>query len=143
MDKLRLLIRKIVYPTCLIYTLLSMTVLVLVNLMDSQKPSLSITSAGMFLLLSFLIAICNRIFALRQFSMLTRVLLHYPAVLLVTAGVMLLNPNYDLTVNSMVLILVFSALYALIVPSVLLVSAKLYQSEAEEKTYTSIFSPRD
>ena len=143
MDKLRYLIRKIIYPTCLIFTVLSMAVLVLVNLMGSAKPALSISSAGMFLLLAFLISICNLIFSLRQFTMLTRVLLHYPAVLLSTAGVMLLNPNYDLTVNSMVLILIFSALYAVIVPPVLLISAKFYQNDAEEKTYTSIFSPRD
>ena len=104
---------------------------------------MSLSSAGMLLLLAFAISICNLIFSLRQFSMLTRVLLHFPAVLIVTAGVMLLNPGYDLTVNSLVLVLLFAVLYALVVPPVLLISAKLYQNDAEEKTYTSIFSPRN
>ncbi len=143
MNKLRFLIRKIIYPTCLIFTLLSMAVLLLVNLVDSSKPAISISTAGMLLLLALLISVCNLIFSLRQFTMLTRVLLHFPSVLIVTAGVMLLNPGYDLTVDSLVLVLIFAVLYALVVPPVLLVSAKLYQNAAEEKTYTSIFSPRD
>ncbi|MBQ8287738.1 MAG: DUF3021 family protein [Clostridia bacterium] len=143
MNKLRFLIRKIIYPTCLIFTFLSMAVLLLVTLVDSSKPALSISTAGMLLLLALLISLCNLIFSLRQFSMLTRVLMHYPAVLLSVAAVTLLNRNYDLTVDSLVLILLFSVLYAIVVPPVLLISAKLYQSDAEEKTYTSIFSPRD
>ncbi|MBQ7354728.1 MAG: DUF3021 family protein [Clostridia bacterium] len=143
MNKFQFLTRKIIYPTSLIFTVLSMAVLLLVNLVDSSKPALSISTAGILLLLSLLISFCNLIFSLRQFTMLTRVLLHFPAVLLVTAGVMMLNPAYDLTVDSLVLVLLFAVLYALVVPPVLLISAKLYQKNAEEKTYTSIFSPRD
>lgn len=143
MNKFQFLIRKIIYPTSLIFTVLSMAVLLLVNLVDSSKPALSISTAGILLLLSLLISVCNLIFSLRQFTMLTRVLLHFPAVLLVTAGVMMLNPAYDLTVDSLVLVLLFAVLYAMVVPPVLLISAKLYQKNAEEKTYTSIFSPRD
>lgn len=143
MNKLHFLIRKIVYPAALIYTVLSFTILVIVNLMDSSKPAISISTAGMLLLLSVMISICNLIFALRQFTILTRVLMHFPATLIVTAATMLLNSDYDLTVNSMVLVLVFAVLYALIVPPVLLIGNKLHQNETEEKTYTSIFSPRD
>ncbi|MGM9647664.1 MAG: DUF3021 family protein [Eubacteriales bacterium] len=143
MKAIRFLIRKIIYPTGLIYTALSMAILVIVNLVDSSKPALSISTAGMFLLLALLISVCNLIFSLRQFSMLTRVLLHYPAVLLSTALVMLFNANYDLTVNSLVLVLVFSVLYAIIVPAILLIGSKFHQTDAEEKTYESIFSPKN
>ncbi len=143
MNKIRFVIRRIIYPAGLIYTLLSMSILVIVTLLDSVKPALSISTAAMLLLLSLLISACNQIFTLRQFSLLTRFLLHYPAVLASTALTLLFNSGYDLTVDSLVLVLVFSVLYLITVPPILLIGGKLHQNDTEEKTYTSIFSPKD
>ncbi len=143
MKLFQFLSRKIITPTALIYTLLTFVLHFLLLLMDSPKPAITLHTATTFLVLSLLISLCNLLFSLRQFSMLTRVLLHFPAVLVSIVGVLLLDGGYDLTVNSLVLVIVYTVLYAVIVPPVLLIGNKVHQTKTEEKTYTSIFSPRD
>lgn len=143
MKLFQFLTRKIVYPTALIYTLLSFVLLIFMTVIDNSKPAITLHTAGTFLLLSLLISVCNLLFTLRQFSMLTRALLHFPAVLISITAVLLLDGGYDLTVNSLILIIVYTVLYLVIVPPVLLIGAKLHHKSVEEKTYTSIFSPRD
>ncbi len=143
MKVLQFLIRKILYPAAVLYMLLTLVLLTLMTLTDDIKPSITLHTAGLFLLLSLLIAGCNLIFSLKQLSLLTRTLLHFPAVLLSIALVLLFNNGYDITVNSLVLVIVYTVLYLIIVPVILLVGAKIHQKNTEEKTYTSIFSPRD
>lgn len=143
MKLFRLVTRKIIYPTAVIYTLLTMVLLLFMTLIENSKPAITLHTAGVFLLLSVLISCANLIFSLRQFSLLTRTLLHFPTVLISIIVVLLLDGNYDLTVNSLVLILLYTILYLIIVPTFLLIGIKLHQNDREEKSYTSIFSPRD
>lgn len=143
MKLIQFITRKILYPAGVIYILLTMIPLIFMTLTDNMRPALTLENASAFLLLSLLIAACNLLFSLRQFSLLTRTLLHFPAVLVSIVAVLLLHGNYDLSMNSMVLVLLYAVLYLLIVPPYLLIGAKLHHKNVEEKTYTSIFSPRD
>lgn len=143
MKLFRFITRKIIYPTTVIYTLLTMVLLLFMTLIGNDKPAITLHTAGVFLLLSLLIAGANLLFSLRQFTLLTRTLLHFPTVLLSIVIVILLDGNYDLTINSLVLILLYTVLYLIIVPPFLLIGIKLHQNEREDKGYTSIFTPRD
>lgn len=143
MKLIQFITRKILYPTGVIYILLTMVPLLFMNLTDNMKPALTLENASAFLLLAVLISICNLLFSLRQFSLFTRALLHFPAVLVSIIIVLLLHGGYDLSLNSMVLVILYTVLYLVIVPPILLIGAKLHHKNAEEKTYTSIFSPRN
>lgn len=143
MKVLRFITQKILYPTGLIYTALTMVLLMFITLIDNDKPAITLHTAFSMLLIALLISGANLLFSLRQFSLLTRTLLHFPTVLIAIVAVLLFDGSYDLTVNSLVLIILYTVLYALIVPPYLLIGTKLYQNEKEEKTYTSIFSPRE
>ena len=143
MKLIQFLTRKILYPAGVIYILLTMAPLLFMTLTDNMKPALTLENATAFLCLALLIATCNLLFSMRQFSLFTRALLHFPAVLLSIVVVLLCHGGYDLSVNSMVLVILYTILYLIIVPPILLIGAKLHHKNAEEKTYTSIFSPRD
>lgn len=143
MKLFQFLVRKIVYPTGVIYTVLTMVLLCFITIIDSSKPAITLHTAASMLLMALLISAANLIFSLRQFSLLTRTLMHFPTVLIAVVAMLLLDGSYDLTVNSLVLVLLYTVLYALIVPPFLLIGTKLHQKDSEEKTYTSIFSPRD
>lgn len=136
------LTRNILYPAGLLYTAMTMILLVFMTIIDTGKPAITLHTAASMLLIAILIAAANLIFSLRQFSLLTRTLMHFPAVLIAIVAVLVLDGSYDLTVNSMVLIILYTVIYALIIPPFLFVGIKLHQKEREEKTYTSIFSPR-
>ena len=135
--------RKILYPTGIIYILLTLIPLIFMTVTENLKPALTLKNAFMFLLLGLLISACNLLFSLRQFSLFTRILLHFPAVLVSIVAVLLIHGSYDLSLNSMVLVILYTVLYLLIVPPILLVGSKLYRKNNEEKTYTSIFSSND
>ncbi len=139
----RFITQKILYPAGLIYTALTMVLLLFITIIGNDKPAITLHTAFSMLLIALLIASANLIFSLRQFSLLTRTMLHFPAVLVAVVAVLVFDGSYDLTVNSMVLIILYTVLYALIVPPYLLIGIKLHQKESEEKTYSSIFSPRD
>lgn len=143
MKVFRFLTQKILYPAGVIYTALTMVLLCFITLIDSSKPAITLHTAASMLLIALLISAANLIFSLRRYSLLTRVLMHFPAVLVALVAVLMLDGSYDLTVNSLVLIILYTVVYALIVPPYLLIGIKLHQKESEEKTYTSIFSPRD
>ena len=143
MKIIQFITRKILYPAGLLYTAMTMILLLFMTIIDTGKPAITLHTAASMFLVSVLIAAANQIFTLRQFSLLTRTLMHYPAVLVAIVAVLVLDGSYDLTVNSMVLIILYTVIYALIVPPFLLVGIKLHQKENEEKTYTSIFSPRN
>lgn len=143
MKLIQFITRKILYPTGVIYILLTMVPLLFMNLTDNMKPALTLENASAFLLLAVLIASCNLLFSLRQFSLFTRTLFHFPAVLVSIVVVLLLHGGYDMSLNSMVLVVLYTVVYLLIVPPVLLIGNKLHHKNVEEKTYTSIFSPRN
>lgn len=143
MKVFRMITRKILYPTGLIYTVLTMVLLMFITLIGNDKPAITLHTAFSMLLISLLISAANQIFTLKQFSLLTRTMLHFPAVLVAVVAVLLFDGSYDLTVNSLVLIILYTVLYAIIVPPYLLIGIKLHQKESEEKTYSSIFSSRD
>ncbi len=143
MKLIQFITRKILYPAGLIYILLTMAPLLFMNLTDNMKPALTLENASAFLLLAVLIAACNLLFSLRQFSLFTRTLFHFPAVLVSIIVVLLLHGGYDMSMNSMVLVILYTVVYLVIVPPVLLIGNKLHRKSSEEKTYTSIFSPRD
>ena len=135
--------RKILYPTGIIYILLTMVPLIFMTLTENMRPALTLENAFAFLLLALLISSCNLLFSWRQFSLFTRALFHFFAVLLSIIVVLLLHGGYDLSMNSMVLFILYTVLYLVIVPPILLIGGKLHRKNTEEKTYTSIFSPRD
>ena len=143
MKAFNFIVRKILFPAGLLYTALTMILLVFMTIIDAGKPSITLHTAASMLLVAILIAAANLLFSLRQFSLLTRTLMHFPAVLVAIIAVLVLDGSYDLTVNSMVLIILYTVIYALVVPPFLLIGIKLHQKESEEKTYTSIFSPRN
>ncbi|MBO5778385.1 MAG: DUF3021 family protein [Clostridia bacterium] len=143
MKLIQFITRKILYPAGVIYILLTMVPLLFMNLTDNMKPALTLENAATFLLLAVLIAACNLLFSLRQFSLFTRTLFHFSAVLVSIVVVLLLHGGYDMSLNSMVLVVLYTVVYLLIVPPVLLIGNKLHRKSSEEKTYTSIFSPRD
>lgn len=143
MKVFRFIAQKIIYPASLIYTVLTMTLLFFITAIGNEKPAITLHTAATLLLMAMLISAANLIFSLRQFTLLTRTFLHFPAVLLAIVGVLVLDGGYDLTVNSMVLIILYTVLYVLIVPPYLMISINVQKNAKEEKTYTSIFSPRD
>ena len=143
MKVFRFFTQKILYPTCLIYTVLTMALLFFITAIGNEKPAITLHTAATLFLMALLISAANQIFSLRQFTLLTRTLLHFPAVLIAIVGVLVLDGGYDLTVNSMVLIILYTVLYALIVPPYLFISVTIQKNAKEEKTYTSIFSSRN
>ena len=120
-----------------------MVPLIFMTLTDNMRPALTLENAFAFLLLAVLVSACNLLFSLRQFSLFTRAIFHFFAVLMSIIVVLLLHGGYDLSMNSMVLFILYAVLYLVVVPPVLLIGGKLHRKNAEEKTYTSIFSPRN
>lgn len=141
MKLLQLIWQKILAPAGAIYTLLSFVLLVLLTLTSNTKPAINLTASLIFLLLSLMIACCNLIFEIKSLSLMTRTVLHFFAVLLsviltATAG------SYEMNVQSLVLILVYTILYLIIVPPFLLIGMRVSKKKKEEKTYTSMFESK-
>lgn len=141
MKRLRFIWQKVLAPAGVIYTLLTIVLLLLLTLTGNTKPAINLASAVIFLLLSLLIGCCNLIFELKTLSLMTRTVLHFFAVLL-SVIVTSAAGSYEMNVQSLTLILVYTVLYLIIVPPFLIVGIRVSKKQKEDKTYTSMFDSK-
>ena len=134
------IVTKILYPACAIFTVSSGVFLIFTQLVSKyQKPAMYIDSYFMFFALAILISLCNRVFYIKKLSALLKTVLH--AVLVIASIVIVFYVKAGTTEsNPLVLILLFSVLYALIAIPVLLILNAKNRKKKENKEYKSMFS---
>lgn len=140
MKILEYIITKILYPACAIFTLVSSVFLIFTQLVtEYQKPAMYIDSYFMFFALSVLIALSNRVFYIKKLSALSKTVLH--AFLVITSiSVVFYVRSGTTEANPLVLILLFSVLYAIVAIPVLLIISSRNRKKKESKDYKSMFS---
>lgn len=134
------IITKILYPACAVFTIMSCVFLVFTQIVtEYQKPAIYIDSYFMFFALAVLIALSNRVFYIKKLSALSKTVLH--AVLVIASIVIVFYVKAGTTEsNPLVLILLFSVLYALVAIPVLLILNAKSRKKKESKEYKSMFS---
>lgn len=134
------IITKILYPACAIFTLISCIFLIFTEIVSAyQKPALYIDSYFMFFALAVLISVSNRVFYIKKLSALSKTILH--SVLVITSIVVVFYVKAGTTEsNPLVLILLFSVLYAIVAIPVLLIISSKHRKKKENKDYQSMFS---
>lgn len=132
---------KVIAPAGVIFTVLTFALLLLLTLTGNIKPAINLASCAIFLLLSLMIACCNLIFEIRSLSLMTRTVLHFFAVLL-SIVIASAAGSYSMNVQSLTLILVYTVLYLVIVPPVLLIGIRVSKKNKEDSAYSSIFDSK-
>ncbi len=81
MNTVKQIVRRVVFPACMIYTLIS---LVFSAIASTGNPNFAPTfsSLGLFLAFSVLIALCNMILRIQKWNLLLRLFLHYGSVMI-------------------------------------------------------------
>ena len=137
------ILTKIVYPACALFTAISFSFLLFVQLSDTyNKPAIYIDSYFTFFVLSLLIALCNRVLHIKGMTLLSRTLLH--AVCVIGSIVLVFYAGKNVTeVSPLVLILFFSVIYAIVAAPILLVASSRSAKKKEQKDYQSMFSAKE
>lgn len=139
MRTIKYIITKVLYPACAIFTVTSFAFLVFTTLVsDYQKPAMYIGSYFTFFVLSVLIALANGIFSIKKMSALSKTVLHAVCVIASITAVFYLRTG-NTGSNPLVLILLFSVLYAIVAIPVLLIVSAINRRKSEKKDYHSMF----
>ena len=139
MRSIKYIITKVLYPACAIFTVTSFAFLIFTTLVsDYQKPAMYIGSYFTFFLLSVLISLSNGVFRIKKMSALSKTVLHAVCVIASITVVFYVSTG-NTGSNPLVLILLFTVLYAVIaIPTLLIVSA-VNRRRSEKKDYHSMF----
>lgn len=141
MKLFRFIWQKLIAPTGVIYAVLTFILLLLLTLTGNSKPAINLAASAIFLLLALMISACNLIFSIKSLSLMTRAVLHFFAVL-ISIIIATAAGNYEMNIGSLVLVLVYAAVYLIIVPPILIVASRFSQKQKEDKTYSSMFGDK-
>ena len=129
-------------PTFAIYTFLTIVMTIFLSLSKTaEKPALTLSTCLMFLVMALLISASSLVFYIKKLSMLTRTVINFFLTLASIILVALIG-NYDLSVRSLVLVLVYTILYLIFVPVGILIYTVIKRHFDVDNDYKSIFSDK-
>lgn len=138
------IVKYFLIPTLSITSVLIICLLLFMNLLYASgvltfgKPAITLGGALLSLLLSALLSACNLIFRIKKLSAIPKILLHYFATVL-SVFVVSLFTDYSFRRETILLVVVFSAVYFIVVPLSMLVYNIIKRRKSEEKTYEKLF----
>lgn len=139
------ILRRILVQTAALSGIFMLAILIFMNIIGDMsigretKPAITLSTALICLLASFLIALCNCIFQIRSISLFIRTVLHFIACLISVIFTLAVG-SYDLKSASVLLIVAFAVVYLLIVPPYLAISYAIHRKSREDGDYDSIFA---
>ena len=144
MRKLSMIWRRVLLPSCAIYTVL---VLVLILFMyaasgSSESPALTLRSAFSLLFMSLLIALSSLIFYYDKLSMPVRTIINF-FLTLASIVIVTLIFSYDVGGKPLALVVIFTVIYAATVPVSVFVYSLIKRKLSEDTDYKSVFSKDD
>ena len=129
--------RKVILPSCFLYTVLSMITMMMIDEFDSLK----LKKAGLILLFSLAVCLANLILHIKSVNIIMRATIHFACMTAAFAGILLYGSgNFkNNSSGSMLLLIVFIVMYLLIAPfPIYAIYRKEHKSEKKVE-YQSIY----
>ncbi len=137
---------RVLYPTCAIYTVMTLlfTAIFFSSSNEYGSPGITPTGIGTILLFSFLASLANLLFGVKRFHPLLRTLLHMIALTADFALCFLVLGGYFRSAGTLafMVLLIFAVLYLLIAIPSYVVFAVSGRKKNEAEKYDSILSKR-
>ena len=145
MKELRFILKRVLYPACALYTVLSASVLLFGQII-ADKAALTMSSVILFFLMSVLIALSTNIFRVRNIGLFFRAAIHMVlCILSVIFSMVIMNffgASYDLETGKLILAVAFAIAYVIVMAPALLIYTHIKTKKESEKEYTSMFKKR-
>lgn len=145
LKELNFILKKVLYPACALYTLLSAFVLVFGQTI-TDKAALTMSSVILLFLMSVLIALSTNIFRVRSIGLFFRAAIHMVlCILSVIFSMMIMNffgAAYDLAAGKLILAVAFAIVYIAVMTPALLIYTHIKTKKEADKEYSSMFKKR-
>lgn len=129
--------RKVILPSCFLYTVLSMITMMMIDEFDSLK----LKKAGLILLFSLAVCLANLVLHIKSVNIIMRATIHFVCMTAAFAGILLYGSgNFkNNSSGSMMLLIVFIVLYLLIAPFPIYLIYSKEQKSNKNIEYKSIY----
>ena len=142
MNKFKSVLYHFIYPTALIYTVFSAAFYILSRLTSTDEGTKSYATLMLLLLLyAFVLALISQVFRTKR-SAVIKVIIHYTLVLASLIVVFLIAKDAFSFSSAVIIISVFTAVYAAVAIPCLIVYFKKKKAAEEKEEYKSRYSKK-
>ena len=124
---MKFLSKKILTPSCAIFTSVYFLILCFANLTSKTEQAITLKNSAVILLFALLLSLCDLIFAHKKMNLILKIVFHFAAVFASAAFISKLA-GYDFTGRAYLMIILFIFVYALICPFYILIGKKYKQN---------------
>ena len=120
---MKFLSKKIVTPSCAIFTAVYFLIFCFANLTNKTEQVITLKKSAVILLFALLLSVCDLIFSHKKLSFALKVVCHF-FLTLVSTMIVAAFAGYDFTYRAYLMLIIFIFVYAVICPFYILIGKK-------------------
>ena len=142
LEKLNFILKKILFPACAIYTVISFVVLSFSSTVV-EKPAITISTMALFLFMSLLISLSGLIFNVKNLALFLKTVIHMALCLFSLIFSLyffaFFGISSDISVNKLLIGVVFCIFYLIFIAPFIVFFHNAKEKQKEKKEYTPMF----